>query len=196
MKRTTHMNTINTINAMNCATITPMSSPENADMTIAQLCQIKVKRAHRKQYPPPCISSYMDEVCVGSIEEIGRSEDDKLDETKMDNDNSEKAQKRIAASRKAHAAREAKKPCKNFKKWWRNDEVCLFYKAMMACGINFSLIEAYMGYTRTQKQLKLRYTTECKQRPHLIEQVIQFRGSIDDADFTRIMDSISHNINE
>lgn len=165
------------------------------EMTIAEVCKIKDKRVAN---PIDYKSVFMDEVCVGSIDDTSaiNSQDDKMEDANSENDMSKKAKRRMTAMKKAKDAIDKKKPCKNFKKWWRNDEICKFYKAMMVCGINFSLIEAYMGYSRTQKQIKLRYTTECKQRPHLIDQVTKFRGKIDDEDFKNIMESISQNVKE
>ena len=173
----------------------------NSSMTIAQLCKIRDKKTTKKtDYK----SLFMDEVCIGSIDDIAsRSEDDadKSDRSTINNSpinikGSKDKMNAMKPSKIKSKSNNDSSRCKNFKKWWRNDEICKFYKAMMVCGINFSLIEAYMGYTRTQKQLKLRYTAECKMRPQLIDQVTTFKGSIDDDAFNAIMSSIAENVKE
>ncbi|ELP93451.1 hypothetical protein EIN_059360 [Entamoeba invadens IP1] len=144
-------------------------------LTLSEVCHLKLSKAPQNKFT----NRFCDEICVGSVEETDKSE------------RLEKANKALENHKEEMKPRSDKG--KAYKKWWKEDEVCNFYKGLMACGVDFSLLEAYFNYTRTRTQLKNKYKVEAKIRPDLIEKVTNFRGQIDDEDFKRIMGSIGAN---
>ena len=134
---------------------------EEVDMTgktVAECYNMRIGRAKENKTIQEINEVDDDEICVGSI-------DDMTEKSVEDNETANNKKPRDVDDKK-------EKKAKNFKKWWKKEEVIELYKAIIACGLNFSMIEAYMKYTRTRQQIKLRYKVEYKLRPEIMNKAI------------------------
>lgn len=57
---------------------------------------------------------------------------------------------------------------KNFKKWWKKEDVLKLYQGILEVGYNIEFLEVYLNYKWTTKQIKDKIKREEKIRPELI----------------------------
>lgn len=63
---------------------------------------------------------------------------------------------------------------KNYKRWWRKEDVKRLYKGLMKYGYDISFIEYYLNYEWTRDQIRRRLQHEYKIRPHLVERAMLY----------------------
>ena len=57
---------------------------------------------------------------------------------------------------------------KNYKKWWRKEDVLELYQGILEIGYNIELLEIYLNYKWSPKQIRDKIKREEKIRPELI----------------------------
>lgn len=57
---------------------------------------------------------------------------------------------------------------KNFKKWWRKEDILKLYQGIFELGYNVELLEIYLNHKWTSKQIRDKIKREKKIRPKLI----------------------------
>lgn len=57
---------------------------------------------------------------------------------------------------------------KNYKKWWRKEDILKLYQGLMEVGYNTELLALYFNYKWTPKQIRDKLKREEKIRPKLI----------------------------
>lgn len=57
---------------------------------------------------------------------------------------------------------------KNYKKWWRKEDVLKLYRGILEVGYNIDLLEIYLNHKWSTKQIRDKIKREEKIRPELI----------------------------
>ena len=63
---------------------------------------------------------------------------------------------------------------KNYKKWWRKDDILKLYKGLMIYGYDLSFLEYYLDYKWSREQIRRRMQVEYKIRPQTVEKAMLY----------------------
>lgn len=63
---------------------------------------------------------------------------------------------------------------KNYKRWWKKEDIKCLYKGLMKYGYDISFIERYMNYEWSRDQIRRRLHYEYKIRPRLVERAMLY----------------------
>ena len=61
---------------------------------------------------------------------------------------------------------------KNYKKWWRKEDVLKLYQGILEVGYNIQLLEIYLNHKWSSKQIRDKIKREEKIRPNLVNQAM------------------------